>query len=169
MPPPARPGSKMQFTGLDGRPDISMARGTMFREKGADLSAPYENVNMPSQPFNMQPARPAQQPQQQQRAEMRGPQNTDIDNILAGLKPKTRTVEMQRAPQQEVSSQSQQQEYISSVNTANTSRSSYGGGEDDSIISITSLKDMQNATGPKKSNRRKRNNGSEKNTISLDI
>jgi hypothetical protein len=165
MPPPARPGSNMQFTGLDGRPDISMARGTMFREKGADLSAPYENVNMSSQPFNMQPARPAQQ----QRAEMRGPQNTDIDNILAGLKPKTRTVEMQRAPQQEVSSQSQPQEYISSVNTANTSRSSYGGGEDDSIISITSLKDMQNATGPKKSNRRKRNNGSEKNTISLDI
>ena len=37
---------------------------------------------------------------------------------------------------------------------------------DDSTISISSLKDMQNATGPKKS---KRKNKSDKNTISLDI
>jgi len=148
MPPPPRPGSSMQFTNInDGRPDISMARGSMFKEKGADISSQYENPNAPSQPFNMQP---------KQRPEMKGPQNTDIDNILAGLKPKSRTVEMQRPE--------------SVVNVNNTSRSSYAGAEDDSIISISSLKDMQNANGPKKSNRR-RHGGSEKNinTISLDI
>jgi hypothetical protein len=39
---------------------------------------------------------------------------------------------------------------------------------DDSMISVTSLKDMQGSSIPKKSNRR-RNNGSNKNTISLDI
>jgi len=152
MPAPQRPGSGMQFTGADGRPDISMARGSMFKEKGADLSAPYESVNAPSQKFNMQP------PTQQQRPEMRGPQNTDIDNILAGLKPKTRTVEMPQPQTQ------RQPEPFTTLN--NTSRSDYG--DDDSIISITSLKDMQNANGPKKSNRRRRG-GSEKNTISLDI
>jgi hypothetical protein len=160
MPPPQRPGSGMQFTGADGRPDISMARGSMFKEKAADLSAPYENVNAPSQKFNMQPPQQQQQQQQQQRQEMRGPQNTDIDNILAGLKPKTRTVEM---PQSQTQPQ-RQPEPFTKLN--NTSRSDYG--DDDSIISITSLKDMQNANGPKKSNRRKRN-ASEKNTISLDI
>jgi hypothetical protein len=160
MPPPQRPGSGMQFTGADGRPDISMARGSMFKEKAADLSAPYENVNAPSQKFKMQPPQQQQQQQQQQRQEMRGPQNTDIDNILAGLKPKTRTVEI---PQSQTQPQ-RQPEPFTKLN--NTSRSDYG--DDDSIISITSLKDMQNANGPKKSNRRKRN-ASEKNTISLDI
>jgi hypothetical protein len=38
---------------------------------------------------------------------------------------------------------------------------------DDSVISIASLRDMQNTNMPKRS--RKRNNGSNKNTISLDI
>ena len=140
MPPPPRPGSSMQFTGPDGRPDISMARGTMFREKGTDISSQYESTNASSRPL---------------RPEMRGPQNTDIDNILAGLKPKARTVDIQRPEP---------------VNANNTSRSSYGAApEDDSIISITSLKDMHNSNGPKKSNRRR--GGSEKNinTISLDI
>jgi hypothetical protein len=143
MPAPPRPGSTMQFTD-PVRPDVSMARGAMFREKGADISSQYENPSAPSQQINMQ------KQQQQQRPEMRGPQNTDIDNILSGLKPKTRTVEMR--PEQK-----------------NTSRSSYAG-EDDSIISITSLKDMQNANGPKRTNRRNRN-GSDKNmnTISLDL
>jgi len=158
MPAPPRPGSGMQFTGPDGRPDVSMARGAMFREKGADVSTPYENPNAPSKPFNMQPP--------VQRAEMRGPQNTDIDNILSGLKPKTRTVEMHRPEMQRPEMQRPAEMQRPEPN--NTSRSSYQGGEDDSIISISSLKDMQNANGPKKSNRRGRTT-SEKNTISLDI
>jgi hypothetical protein len=39
--------------------------------------------------------------------------------------------------------------------------------EDDSMVSISSLKDMQNTMMPKKTNRRK--NKSDKNVISLDI
>jgi hypothetical protein len=66
---------------------------------------------------------------------MRGPQ-TDIDNILSGLKTKTVDIHEDNG--------------------------------DDSMISISSLKDMQGSSIPKKSNRR-RNNGSNKNTISLDI
>ena len=39
--------------------------------------------------------------------------------------------------------------------------------EDDSMISISSLRDMQNTNLPKRTNRRKQR--SDKNTISLDI
>jgi len=73
---------------------------------------------------------------------MRGPQTTDIDNILSGLK--TRNINIHEQPQQE---------------TTNT--------EDDSMISISSLKDLQNGNMPKRSARRKNNNS--RNTISLDI
>ena len=68
----------------------------------------------------------------------RGP-TTDIDNILSGLKTKTVNIHEQTTVQ-----------------------------EDDSMISISSLKDMQNGSMPKKSNRRSRNR-SDKNTVSLDI
>jgi hypothetical protein len=130
IPPPPRPG-QMQFTERpSNRPDISMGRGSMFREPGIDI---YENQNIQN-PTTLPPA--TFQPQS--RPEMRGPQNTDIDNILSGLK--TRTVDIH-------------------------TQESTG---DDSMISISSLKDMQGASIPKKSNRRK-NNGSNKNTISLDI
>jgi hypothetical protein len=74
------------------------------------------------------------------RQEMRGPANSDIDNILSGLK--TRNVNIHEEPQ--------------STNMDN-----------DSMISISSLKDMQNGNMPKSSRRRK--NKSDKNTISLDI
>jgi hypothetical protein len=66
---------------------------------------------------------------------MRGPQNSDIDNILAGLK--TRTVDIHEQTN-----------------------------EDDSMISISSLRDAQNNSLPKRSKRKQR---SDKNTISLDI
>jgi len=77
------------------------------------------------------------------RPEMKGPQ-TDIDSILSGLK--TRTVDI-HPPVQEPSN-----DYS---------------GVDDSMISISSLKDMQDANMPKRTKRR--NNGSRGNTISLDI
>ena len=118
IPPPPRPG-QMQFTerptmnSAANRPDIAMGRGAMFSES----------------------AEPTTLPRDFQRPEMRGPQ-TDIDNILSGLK--TKTVDIR----QETNG-------------------------DDSIVSISSLKDMQGASIPKKS--RRRNNGSNKNTISLDI
>lgn len=120
MPAPQRPS--MQFT--SNRPDISAGRGTMFREEGVDMNNQFGNLNREEQ-------RPPQRP------EMRGPQNTDIDNILAGLK--TRTVNIHETAQTQ---------------------------EDDSMISISSLKDAQNSTMPKRTRRKQR---SDKNTISLDI
>jgi hypothetical protein len=131
-PPVARP--TMQFTMSEppqNRPDISMGRGTMFREKGVDVASNYMDVNR-SEPIRT-PAPSASRP------EMRGP-STDIDNILSGLKTKTVNIHEQVTGQ---------------------------GAEDDSMISISSLKDMQNGQMPKRSNRRK--NTSNKNTISLDI
>jgi len=120
MPPPQRPS--MQFT--SNRPDINAGRGAMFREEGVDMNNQFGDLNQ-------------EESRQSQRPEMRGPQNTDIDNILAGLK--TRTVNIhESAPTQ----------------------------EDDSMISISSLRDAQNATMPKRTRRKQR---SDKNTISLDI
>lgn len=77
---------------------------------------------------------------QNKRQEMRGPQN-DVDDILSGLKLKTINIH-----EQPVSN--------SGIRV-----------EDESMISVSSLKDMANMSVPKRTNRRK--NGSEKNTISL--
>lgn len=137
QPPPQRPG--MVYTEVPGnRPDINAGRGVMFREQGVELNNNFENVNQQERSF-----RPPQSQQQQQpsRPEMRGPQSSDIENILSGLK--TRTVNIHEQAQQSSAQ------------------------EDDSMISISSLKDMQNANMPKRSNRRK--NRSDRNTISLDI
>jgi hypothetical protein len=106
----------------------------MFREQGVDIKKSYQDVNAPARSM---PTPPPSRP------EMRGPQSSDINNILSGLK--TRTVNIHEKP----------------ADSAN------GGGEDDSLISIGSLKDMQGATMPTRSNRRK--NKSDKNIISLDI
>ena len=81
------------------------------------------------------------------RPEMRGPQNVDLDNILAGLKPKTPSQQSPPAP-----APAPQQDNVL---------------DSDSMISISSLKDLQGNTLPKKS--RRKNSGSLKNTISLDI
>jgi hypothetical protein len=72
------------------------------------------------------------------RPEMRGPQNIDLDDLLSGLK--TRDVD----PQQQ---------------TRND--------ENDSMVSISSLKDNQNTNLPKRTNKRKQR--SDKNTVSIDI
>jgi Family of unknown function (DUF5767) len=117
QPPMQRPG--MTYTERpSNRPDINASRGAMFREEGVSLNTPYADINAPPQ-----------------RQEMRGPQNSDIDNILAGLK--TRTVDIHEQTN-----------------------------EDDSMISISSLRDTQNTSLPKRS---KRKQHSDKNTISLDI
>jgi hypothetical protein len=126
-PPPAPVETKnqapMQRPGMtyterpSSRPDINASRGAMFREEGVSMNNQYADVNAPP------------------RQEMRGPQNSDIDNILAGLK--TRTVDIHEQ-----------------------------NNEDDSMISISSLRDAQNNSLPKRSKRKQR---SDKNTISLDI
>ena len=140
-PPTAR--TSMQFTSQEppqNRPDLSMGRGTMFRESGVDVTNGYVDVNRGEAPIRT----PAPAPRQ----EMRGP-STDIDNILSGLKTKTVNIH-ENATGQGQSGQGQQASQ-----------------EDDSMISISSLKDMQNGQMPKRSNRRK--NTSNKNTVSLDI
>jgi hypothetical protein len=136
----------MVFTeSAPSRPDIVAGRGAMFRESGVETGNGFARVDEESrnlQPMSQQPL-PAPISTQTTRPEMRGPQNTDIDNILAGLK--TRNVDIHEKSDQ--------------VKTINT--------EDDSMISISSLKDLQNGNMPKRSNRRR--NGSARNTISLDI
>jgi hypothetical protein len=119
----------------------------MFREQGADMNSGYGNLAEPQRPmYQAQQQAQVQAQQQQARPEMRGPQSTDIDNILSGLK--TRTVNIHEQPTRE------------SLNVETVT-------EDDSMISISSLKGIDGSSMPKRSNRRK--NSSAKNTISLDI
>ena len=137
-----RPGNNtMNFTQTPpNRPDIAMGRGAAFTSAPVERDIPSQfNPPAPTNFNSMAPPMPTAN-----RPEMRGPQ-TDIDHILSGLKPKT--VDIHALP----------------VKTPDA-LSELG---DDSMISISSLKDMQNANMPKKS--RRRNNGSNKNTISLDI
>ena len=72
------------------------------------------------------------------RPEMKGPQNVDLDDLLSGLK--TRDVDPQQQRRND---------------------------ENDSMVSISSLKDSQNTSLPKRTNKRKQR--SDKNTISIDI
>ena len=127
QPPPSRPG--MTFTDTpNNRPDINAGRGAMFREKGVELNNGMSNVNE-----QQRSVRPTPRP------EMKGPQSSDIDDILSGLK--TRKVDIQK-----------------------DSKDESNGNE--SLISVSSLKDLQNTTVPKSSRKKNR---SDKNTISLDI
>jgi hypothetical protein len=90
--------------------------------------------------------------EQVQRPEMRGP-STDIDSILSGLK--TRVVSEPIIPQEPEPS---------NINPVSDVLSEYGM---DSMVSVSSLKDMQGGAIPKRS--RRRNNNSRGNTVSLDI
>lgn len=128
MPPQSRPGMNYSNEAPSNRPDINASRGAMFREQGVDMNQ-QQNINEP-----VKSIRPTVQ-----RQEMKGPQSSDIDSILSGLK--TRSVNIHEAP---------------------SSRSA----DEDSVISISSLKDMQNTNLPKRSRPK---NTSNKNTVSLDI
>jgi hypothetical protein len=148
QPAPPRPG--MQYTPAAGnRPDISMGRGTMFREGGVDMSAPYENVQTQDRSMRQQPPpMPSNENVQGPRPEMRGPQNMDLNGLLSGLK--TREVNIHEQQPQ---------------NTPFTGQSALR--DNDSMVSIASLQDSQNMAMPKRTNRRKQK--SDRNTISLDI
>lgn len=172
QPPPARhPMSSMQFT----RPDLEVGRGNtapMFRESGVDLQQ-ERSYNQSSQGPPPPGARP----------EMRGPQasNVDLTQILSGLKTRGGNGEMnpmqsffggaagagaeQREPLEIDESFAQMQNQMHDLSPPPPS----GGAilnENDSMISVTSLRDMQNATMPKRARRKQR---SDRNTISLDI
>jgi len=92
-----------------------------------------QNVNEP--PRSMRPP--------VQRQEMKGPQSSDIDNILSGLKTRNVNIHENQRPMSQVASN-----------------------DEDSVISISSLNGMQNTNMPK---RARKKNTSNKNTISLDI
>jgi hypothetical protein len=139
QPAPSRPS--MTFTQAPGsRNDINVARGAMFREEGVDVTRNFTDMN--KQEKSVRPPAPMEQPTL--RREMNGPRNTDVDNILSGLKPKN--IQMSSPPQMQTEP---------AINIQ----------EDDSMISISSLKDLNSTKMPKKGRR----NRSDKNTISLDI
>jgi len=84
------------------------------------------------------------------RPEMKGPQTTDIENILSGLKTKSR------------------EEYSAPVNPMNQNNYFSGDNGEDSMISVSSLRDLEGGNVPKRT-RKPRQNKSDKNTVSLDI
>ena len=141
-PPTSR--VSMNFTSNDpvsNRPDIAMGRGASASVGAGSAMFRESGVDVANTYADAAkspaPIRTPNPSSQSARPEMRGPA-TDIDNILSGLKTKAVNIHEQTFTQ-----------------------------EDDSMISISSLKDMQGGSMPKKSNRRK--NRSDKNTVSLDI
>lgn len=151
--PPQRPGA-MQFTAHPGnRPDLAAAsaqmQSPMFRESGVDMSQTQQRANVPSQPIA---------PPVQSRPEMRGPQVApDIDQLLSGLKPKSQP--SNRAPPQSPAPQQR-------ATTPIVEEVPIQGTE--SIISVSSLRDLDGTTMPKKS-RKRHNTSNRSNTVSLDI
>jgi hypothetical protein len=152
QPPPVRPGA-MHFTQEPvreydtnpmNRPDLTFSRGhqqqqqqqrpggAMFRESGVPVGGGFADVNARDHI-----------PTPSARAEMRGPQNTDVDNILAGLKMKT------------VNIHEQSMDAAAPMDMM----------EESSMISASSLRDITGASMPKKSGRRKPR--SERNGIAL--
>lgn len=154
QPPPQRPGNMVFTESQPNRPDIQAGRGAMFREQGVEMNGGFGRVNEPTTtqsqfPIFAEPPQPTSQAHA--RPEMRGPQTSDIDNILSGLK--TRSVNMQESSTPPSPPAQQMSQAINM--------------EDDSMISISSLKDLQNTNMPRRANRRR--NNSSRNTISLDI
>ena len=136
-------GQSMQFTQNPGsRPDLAAAQGQpMFREQGIDIGQGFQNASASTE------LPPQKQEKSGLRPEMRGPQTTDIENILSGLK--TKPVSLNTNQNQ---NQNPVMDFLG----------------EDSMISITSLKDMD-GNMPKRTNRKPRQNKSDKNTVSLDI
>lgn len=141
-PPSARPG--MQFTSNAVSYQVPSNRPDLNIGRGGP--EPIERQEKSIRPTTT-PYRP----------EMQGPKSTDIDNILSGLKTKTVNIHDNSTPVN-----------ISTPPPNNNRNISIQQTEDDSLISISSLKDLQNTTMPRRTNRRGRNI-SDKNTISLDI
>jgi hypothetical protein len=152
MPPPPRPGSSsVPFAA--NRPDISMGRGAVFREEaGISLTPGYSSAAAGAS---------SQGPlAQTERPDMRGPQqNMDLQNLLHGLKPRTSSSSSGPPPPPPQTMFENKSPAPSEVNL------DVGG--DDSLLSVSSLRDGQNGVLPKRTQRRKQR--SDKNVVSLDI
>jgi hypothetical protein len=138
--PPQRPGS-MQYTAHPGnRPDLAAAGPSQSNSAMFRESGVDLTQNQQSATGPSQGI-PTAAPQK--RPEMRGPQiNSDIDSLLSGLKPKTQPQPVFEEPVTQQGAES--------------------------IISISSLKDLDGTTMPKKSKKR-HNSSNRSNTVSLDI
>jgi hypothetical protein len=139
-----RPGQGMQFTG--GEPPMNSVP-----VRRPDLAAATSGFN-DSIPSNFNPASNAGGASAAAgalRPEMRGPQTTDIENILSGLKTKPKEA------------------FVPPPTPSSSNIEMFGG--DDSMISIASLGDLSQGNVPKRTSRKPRKNNSEKNTVSLDI
>lgn len=139
-----RPGNNTEsFLPPQNRPDLAMGRGASFLQQQQQQGPPGP-LSGRSEPAP-------------QRAEMRGP-STDIDSILSGLK--TRVVE----PSSSQFTSPLQNSLQPPPPPMPEGGSEYGM---DSMISVSSLRDIQDGNIPKRS--RRRNNNSRGNTVSLDI
>ena len=141
-----KPAQGMQFTGMNNEPPMNA-----IPVRRPDLAAATSSSSSSSSGSNFNDAIPSNfNPSSSSsglRPEMRGPQTTDIENILSGLKTKPREV----AP----------------PSLSSSTNEMFGG--DDSMISIASLGDLSQGNVPKRTSRKPRKNNSEKNTVSLDI
>jgi hypothetical protein len=199
---PPRPGTSMNFTqspptGFQAqqnvRPDIQMARGSMLREPGINISNNYTNIN--ERPQKIPTPSPAIPPTLQ-RPEMKGPQNVNLDNILSGLKTKPVNLPSQTTENSFLSDRSVNEQIKNNysennrqdnplsfieeiidmdslastgarpIEVNNFSQNNDRQDNNDSMISISSLKSLQTNNQPK---RGRRKNRSDRNTISLDI
>ena len=169
----------------NNRPDIQMARGVSNLDKSYEINQSYQKYNEqpmssvlgssrplppPNTSFsppvdvnfkmNITQQVPSQPVLSQSRNEMKGPKTMDIDNILSGLKIKT--------PEQSSQTAKNSLDNIEEIdmNMSYTNNNNISEINDDSMISISSLKEINNNHVPRKPRRRNR---SDKNTISLDI
>ena len=142
QPPPVRPGA-MQFTQEPGRNFAATSNPNNRPDIALGRGASAASTMFRESGVDVGAGYSEVNNSQNKRPEMRGPQN-DVDDILSGLKLKTINIH----------------EQANSQNTVGGVRV-----EDESMVSISSLKDMANMGVPKRTNRRK--NNSEKNTISL--
>ncbi len=111
--------------------------------RGVDLHS-YADANRPSAPIH------TPSPENKGRPEMKGP-STDIDHIFAGLK--TKTVNMHESEKRP-----EQPQYSANIDV-----------NDDSVLSISSLRDLQNGKPPKRSSGRRNKSDRSNNVLSLDI
>lgn len=133
-------GRGMQYT---NRPDIMAGRGG-FQEKGVEINQSFGSLNTQERtPVHHKPGASSTQT----RPEMKGP--SDIDEILSGLKKKENPVPPNYQPPSN----------YNLVTVENVT--------DDSLISISSLKELSGQQMPKRSKRRNRSD--KNNTIVLDI
>lgn len=170
-PPPApvdtRTPSRMQqqFAApppITNRPDLAAGRGgpMSFREEGVDVNSGYSSLSgAGNRGMNNTGAGNVQLPPRPDaafsRPEMQGPQNRDVQMMLSNLKPIAGQQPQQQKQQPDWSSSAGGEVIMEDVN-------------DNSMISISSLKDLQGSTMPTQARRRQKESRN-RNSIELDI